>query len=125
MILAKAQAFDLVLPLQQVLGQVLAMWSVPVPDNAMQRLAQLHPSPAEAAVFQRLTKGHRPVAQRFWDDLSSLPDWRSRAEFALPNLFPTPAYMRERYDLPQSFPILLSYPYRWAIGLQEAIAHRS
>ncbi|MBK8045642.1 MAG: nucleotidyltransferase family protein [Anaerolineales bacterium] len=50
-ILTKAQAFDLVLPLQQVLGQVLAMWSVPVPDNAMQRLAQLHPSPAEAVVF--------------------------------------------------------------------------
>lgn len=116
-LLAKAEALELVLPLQQVIEQLLAIWPLPVPAAAVTQLRRLRPSPAEVRAFRRLTSHHRPVLRRFWDDLSAIPGWRRRFHYALLQLFPSPTYMRQRYALPHPWLLPVAYPYRWALGL--------
>lgn len=120
LLLAKAGECDLVLPLQQVLPQVVEEWRIPVPYEIRERLRDLKPTPEEARIFNWLTATRRPVAQRFYADLASMPGWRARLRYAAGNLFPSAAYMRRRYDIRHGVLLPLYYPYRWLVGLQSA-----
>ena len=120
-VLARAQAGDLVLPLQHVLGRVARDWDAPIPGDVMARLAALRPSADEARVYAWLTAPVRPVAQRFWADLASTPRWRDRLHYGWSSLFPSAAYMRQRYGLSQPLLLPLCYPYRWWLGLAGAL----
>jgi hypothetical protein len=64
----------------------------------------------------------RPPAQRFWADLWGQPGWDQRAAFAMRQLFPTPAYMRQRYQTGTGWALPLFYPYRWLLGVRGVIA---
>lgn len=127
LLLAKAAAYDLVLPLQHVLLEVIDRWAAPAPLEAIERLRELQPSAGEARVFAWLTATERPVAQRFWADLASMPGWRQRLRYGVGSLFPAAAYMRQRYGIRHGFLLPLYYPYRWLIGLWGAmrLARRS
>jgi hypothetical protein len=116
-VLERAQAYDLVLPLQRVLLRVSDEWQVPLPIGLLERLRGLRPSRDEVRVFGQLTAVRRPVAQRFWADLTGIPDWRARVRFAWNNLFPSPLYMQRRYSIPHRLLLPLYYPYRWWLGL--------
>ena len=120
-VLARAQAWDLVLPVQQVVGRVARDWQAPIPDGILQRLSALQPSPAEARVFAWLTAPRRPVAQRFWADLASMPGWRERLRYAWGSLFPSAAYMRQRFGISSALLLPLAYPYRWLVGIVGAL----
>lgn len=120
-VLARAKAYDLVLPLQQILPKVADEWQVPISSAVLGQLRLLHPSHDEVRIFNWLTAKHRPVAQRFWADLSSTPDWKQKLHFAWNNLFPSPAYMRHRYHIPHPTLLPLYYPYRWLLGLRSAL----
>lgn len=117
-VLERAQATHLILPLRQVLRQLTAQWGIIVPDPIRQQLEELQPTPAEARVVERLTAGERPVLQRFWHDLLSTPGWGRRLHYALAQLFPSPAYMRQRYGVGHPLLLPLAYPYRWLVGLR-------
>jgi Uncharacterised nucleotidyltransferase len=121
LLLAKASETDLVLPLQQILPRVVEGWNVPMPPGIPARLQQMQPSAEEARVFNWLSAGRRPVAQRFWADLVSMPGWRPRVRYGLGNLFPSAHYMRHRYNLRYGFLLPFSYPYRWLVGLRSAM----
>ncbi len=121
-VLARAQAYDLVLPLQQVLTRLVGEWDVPLPGDVLEQLHALRASPAEGRVFTWLTAEHRPVARRFWIDLASLPGWQQRLRFAWTNLFPSPDYMRSRYRIPHPLLVPVYYPYRWFLGLRSALS---
>ena len=117
-LLARAQDVHLVLPLQVALPRVVAGWRLPVPGPAvLARLQDLTPSPQEQRIFGWLTSSHRPVAQRFYVDLLSLPAWHDRLRYALVHLFPDPGYMTKRYHIPHPGLVPLYYPYRWALGM--------
>lgn len=118
LLLAQAQAFDLVLPVQGLLAEVAEQWRAPIPDAILQRLSALQPSPAEARVNAWLTAPARPVAQRFWADLASMPGWRPRLHYALANLLPSPAYMRQRYGFRQPWLLPIYYLHRYALGIR-------
>jgi len=126
-LLAKAQECDLVLPLKQVLSQVVEGWAVPIPPLALARLSALQPSPEEIRVFNWLVsfdwdaQGGRTAARHFWADLVTLPGWRQRLRYAWSILFPSAAYMRQRYRVSHDGLLPLYYPYRWLIGLRGAI----
>lgn len=96
----------------------------PVPLATLERLRALQPSAAEITVFRRLTSRERPVAQRFWTDLSGMGGWRARLDYAASALFPSPAYMRRRYGVRHPHLLPLYYPYRWWVGLRGLIARR-
>lgn len=117
LVLEKAQAYDLILSLQLVLGRVDALWPGRVPAGPLTQLRNLTASPVERRVFALLTARHRPTAQRLYTDLIGLPDWRARVDHAVRSLFPAPAYMTSRYAIPQRWLLPAYYPYRWWMGL--------
>jgi hypothetical protein len=116
---AKARAYQLTLAVRQALTAVNERYPTLIPANIMAELSRLTPSPQEAQVFDWLTAAQRPVAQRFWADLATLPGWRSRLRYGWHSLFPSPAYMRQRYNKPNAAWLPLLYPYRWLRGLWE------
>jgi hypothetical protein len=120
LLLAKAAEYDLVLPLQQILLRVAEGWDVPLPAGIEERLQRMRPSAEETRVFNWLSAGRRPVAQRFWADLASMAGWDQRLRYGLGNLFPSPQYMRHRYNIQHRFLLPLYYPYRWLVGLRRS-----
>jgi hypothetical protein len=112
------QRLGVLLPVRTVLTRAAAEWQAPVPESAVQAMAAGQASPAEQRAFDRLSGGEQPVAQRFWADLTSMPDWRQRLRFARTNLFPSAEYMQRRYQIPYPFLLPLYYPYRWLRGLR-------
>ncbi|MDW8267999.1 MAG: nucleotidyltransferase family protein [Anaerolineae bacterium] len=117
-ILDRARAYDLVLSTRHVLIGLAQHWQAPVPPSVLAQLRELAPSAAERRLVTRLTAPHRPVWQRFWTDLMAMDAWSSRLRYAWINLFPSPAYMRHRYEISHPYLLPLYYPYRWYRGLR-------
>ncbi len=120
-LLERAQAYNLLLPLQSVLPQLADAWQVPIPPAALERLREARPSPAERRLHNRLASHRRSVARRFWENLAGRPTWTERLRFAWSNLFPSPAYMRERYAIHHPLLLPFYYLYRWILGLCSAL----
>jgi len=123
-LLSQAQALDLTLPVRQLLLRVSEDWRIPIPETALARLQSLVPSAQEARVFADLTAPHRPVIRRFWADLASMPDWKTRLNYAWHSLFPTAAYMQRRYAISHPWLTPLYYPYRWWVGIRGVVQKR-
>jgi hypothetical protein len=121
LLLARAAAADLLLPLQTVLARVARDWGTCPPAAAWAQLLAMRPSAAETRVFARRRAAGRAVAARFADDVAELPTWRQRLAFATRNLLPGPAYMRARYGVRHPLALALAYPYRWGLGLRSLI----
>ena len=115
-LLHKAQEYDLVLSLQRILTQVTLQWNIELPPGILDEINGLRPSPREVKVFNWLTATERPIAQRFWADLATSSSWRRRLEYAWLSLFPTPGYMRRRYQINRPLLLPIYYPYRWLVG---------
>lgn len=117
-LLRQAQVHNLTLPVRQLLLQVADQQRVPIPETALARLCALEPSAQEARVVARLTAPQRPVIRRFWADLASMPDWKTRLVYAGHSLFPSATYMQRRYAIPHLWLTPLYYPYRWWMGIR-------
>lgn len=122
-VLARAQAYDLVLSLQEILTRVGDEWHAPIPPDVLEQLRALRPSRDEERSFAWLTTVDRP-AQRFWTDLASVSGWGPRLRFVWYNLFPSAGYMQRRYCIPHRFLVPLYYPYRWFLGLRDTLRWR-
>lgn len=116
-VFARSRAYQLLLPMREVLTHLAAEWNAPIPAEALRRFAAARPSPAEADLFPRLS-GEATAGQRFWTDLHSMANWRQGLHFARTNLLPSPAYMRGRYGIRHPWLVPLYYPYRWLRGLR-------
>ena len=117
-ILLRAQAYNLVLSVQQILTQIADEWHTPIPANVLERLHALHPSGDEVQVFTSLTAKHQTMALRLFTDIVGVPDWLHKLHFAWSTLIPTRAYMQQRYSILHPALIPLYYPYRWLRGLK-------
>ncbi len=122
-LLRRAEACALVIPLQETLPALVAVWGVRVPPEVLARTAAMQSSAAERRVHASLTAARRPVAQRFWADLSGLPTWPARIRFAWSQIVPSPAYMVSRYRPRRRWLLPLLYPWRWLTGMAGALAH--
>ncbi|MDW8316809.1 MAG: nucleotidyltransferase family protein, partial [Anaerolineae bacterium] len=84
----------------------------PVPSSLLDDLRRARPASENMARIARrqaaLDEGERLL--RRWDDL----DWGARLRLTAGSLFPSPAYMRRRYDLKAGWQVALAYPWRWA-----------
>jgi len=116
-LLTEAGRLNLIMPLQAVLPEAAEQWAAPVPPDVLHRLAALVPRPDETRVYHQLTTDYRPPTQRLLADLSGITDWRARLRFLFRNLFPSAAYMDERYGIRRPWMRVCYYPYRWARGL--------
>ncbi len=120
-IVHRAAAYDLILSTRHVLNGLATLWQAPVPPTVLDRLRTLSPSRAERRTVAHLTAARRPVLYRFCSDLLALPTWSARLRYAWFNLFPVPAYMRERYGISRSYLLPFYYPYRWCRAVREAL----
>lgn len=112
---ARAEEFSWTLPLQQTLLHLREEWDAELPLATREWLKGTQPSAHEAKQIVRVRE-RASVGRRFWHDLATLPSWNQRANFALVNLFPSRAYMRQRYALQNPLLLGLAYPYRWWRG---------
>lgn len=119
-----AQTLDLVIPLQKILPIVAQDWGAPIPSDMLERIRALPVRPMETRVVQWLTAPNLPRSQRFWHDLVSLPEWSARWSFALSNIFPTHAYMHQRYHISNPRLVPLYYVYRWGRGISHFVSRR-
>jgi hypothetical protein len=125
LLLTKAAEFDVLLPLQTILPCVVEDWNAPLPASALDRLGRLEPSREEKRAFDRLTAIQQPVAKRFWADLSGMPGWRRRLRYGVGSMFPSPGYMRQRYEIRSKWLLPVYYPYRWLVGMRGIARARS
>ncbi|MDX2170755.1 MAG: nucleotidyltransferase family protein [Deltaproteobacteria bacterium] len=116
-LLARARRYDLQLVLRRVLTELAVQWQAPVPPAVLAALQRCEPRPQEAWLFDRLAGAPRPAGERFWTDLVSTVGWGARWRFAVAHLFPTAAYMRQRYAIRHPLLVPLYYPYRWWRGI--------
>ena len=123
LIIARTREYRLVLPLRAVLAQTVAWLGAPVPADALARLEALRPGREEAEVFAFMAGPPRGVIARFLDDLDRLSGWGARLRFILANVFPAPAYMRQRYGARHGGLLPLYYLYRLGKGLGDLTNH--
>ena len=116
-VVARSRAYQLLLPMREVLTRLTADWSAAVPAETLRSFAAARPSPSETDRFSRLV-GEATVGERFWTDLRGMASWRQRFRFARTNLLPSAAYMRDRYGIRSPWLAPLYYPYRWLRGLR-------
>lgn len=123
-VLERAAAMKLILPLKSVLPELAEVWGAPVPAPVLAQLAAARPDRVEARVFRAQTTGRRSVGPRLIDDLIALPSWAARVRFLWANLFPPAAYMDERYGIGHPALRAFYYPYRWALGILSFFTRR-
>jgi hypothetical protein len=118
---AKAVEYRLVLPVRSVLAQTVEWLGTPVPADVMARLAALRPGRQEAQVFAFMAGPPQGVIARFLNDLAHLPGGRAKVRFVLANVFPAPAYMRQRYRIRRGWLLPLYYLYRLGRGVWDGV----
>ena len=106
---SRTQQYGLLLAVRHILPRVVEEWQVPMPAEALEALVSGQPSAEERRVFAQLSAAERPAGRRFWTDLATMSGWRPRLRFARTNLFPSAAYMRQRYGV--AHPLLLPFYY--------------
>lgn len=117
-LLSQSQAYNLVLSVRQILTQVADEWHAPVSSNVLERLRLLQPSGDEVQVFTLLTTKHQTMALRFLTDVFGMPDWMNKLHLAWSTLFPSRAYMQNRYHILHPALVPPYYLYRWLRGLK-------
>jgi len=117
-VVAEARRRDLVLPLQRCVSAVAATMAADVPPGVLERVKALRPSETEVRVVGRVGDRQRSMAARLWLDVTTMTGWGNRLAYLGTRLFPSPAYMKARYQLSHPAQVALAYPYRWLIGLR-------
>ncbi len=113
--LEEAGRCELVESLRRTLDRGVRELGANVDAARLVQLSRLQASAAERGVFERPTIGIE-TAEHFWNDVLTLPDWRSRLAYIFHRVAPSPAFMQQRYRLRSLAWLPLYYPYRWALG---------
>ena len=116
LVITKAQTYNLVLSVQQILLRVADEWKAEIPVNVRSQLVALKPTWEEVRAY---SWQNQTMALRLFDDLAGAKDWLTRLHIAWNTLFPSRAYMQQRYQIPHSLLIPLYYPYRWLRGFRK------
>ncbi len=119
-LLERAQRFDLLLPLRQVLARLESDWHIVIPDECKQSLNARQASPRERRFFASFASRDQPEPGLF--ALDRADGHRALAlGYLLDNVMPQPAYMSERYRVRSPLLLPLVYPYRWYRGMRSAV----
>ena len=121
-LLVRAEAYRVVLCLQRVVTRVHEAWRPPIPAEVLERLQGMRPSNEERRALRWLTETSGEMTRYALASLAALPDWPSRIRFLWSELlFPSAAFMRERYGIRHRVLVPVYYPYRWLMGLWGAL----
>lgn len=117
---AIAQAWSLVLPTQQAVGQCLAWMDTPLPETARRQLEALSASAQERRAFAYLTSPQRDVISRFWGELVMMQGLRHTFRYLWHCVFPSRDYMAKRYNVPEGRALWPYYLLRVVKGVWQA-----
>ena len=109
------ERFGLALAARSALTQVAQTWGVRAPDAVTARLNLSRPEWRDRAAFALIT-AQRDSA-RFLLDTVSQPGLSARAQFLWCHLFPSPAYLRERYRVRTARQLPFFYAWRFVDGV--------
>ena len=126
---ARAQEYDLVLPIQRVVTQVVAEYwqclakdqAPPIPAAILGRLSCLKPSPGEQRLHAYLAGSSHAAARRLWGEMAALPGRRAQLDFGWRNLFPPAGYVHACYRVRHRLLVSVYYPYRWFLALRSLV----
>lgn len=117
-IIEYAGRFELLITLQTNITSLQAIYGSIVPDEVFKKLTAYDPTKAEKRLFSQLNVVKKKSGQTFLEDISSLPNLQSKLDFALHNIFPSPRYMKARYQFKASLLLPYFYAYRWFLGIK-------
>lgn len=120
----RAQRYQMVWPLRQVLASVAATFATPVPAAVQARLAALPVSEAERQRYGVDAWGPHSRLGDGAQKLAGLPDAASRLRFAWRLAFPARAFMRRQHPADGPLRLAARYPARWLAVLREYAALR-
>ena len=116
-VIALAQTWDLVIPLQRILPTMATEWRVPLPAHLMGAVAALQPSRAERRIVRWRASDRKRIG--LWaviQSVNALP-LSQRLHYLQAQAFPSVRYMRENYGMRHPVLLPLYYGYRWLRGL--------
>jgi hypothetical protein len=118
LLLLQAQKFKWGSALKIALSQAQGYFGTPIPEVVHLSLSRQEDSLEQLVI----KKQSRPLTHTLeeYQKLCSL-NWRGKAKVVLALLFPTPAYMRWRYKLRNSWILPVYYPFRWWGILWDAV----
>ena len=117
-LLERGREFYLLRPLKQILGTVNELYPSIIPIMVMEKLLSADESALERSLYTQSIERRESVGKRFIHDLNGLAGWRKRFRFAWDHIFPSVAYMRERYHIRYPVTVVFYYPYRWYLGFR-------
>ena len=121
LLLEKAQAFQLVLPLREFLVPIAQRWGAPIPAQALQTLQIVEVSAAETRAFKLSTAVKQSEGQGYWQRLGEISGRRNRLVFVLRWLFPSPSSLKSRYNFSHTLLLPPAYLYHWWVGARLGI----
>jgi hypothetical protein len=86
----------------------------------LEKLPRLKIALEEQRAFHWLVQQRTSTAHHFVADFLTMPSLRGRMRYLWTQLFPSPAYMRTRYDIPSRWLTPFYYPRRWLLALSHA-----
>ncbi len=120
LLLEKARAFGLLIPLQRTLPGLAAGWGTPVPAGVLARLAALKPTRREQRRFRHKPWERFSAVQAMLAGVAGAPDPLTALRYAWHMLFPYPQYMMSAYGLAHPRQLPLAYLRRMAYLLFRA-----
>ena len=116
LLLYKAETFQLILPLRNILLPIAREWGAPMPQKILHRLETMEVSAVETRIHTLNTTKKQSEGQGYWLRLNEITGWRKRLVFVLEWLFPSPASLRSRYRFSQPLLVPLAYLYHMWVG---------
>ena len=119
-VLERAKAWRLVIPLQKCLAYVRRCWPALVPEDVWRRIRRLRPTAWEQWLYWWTTRCFTTTSLMTYACLAGMPGVGLRLRFVLEYAFPSRAFMARRYPLAQGRAWPLAYLKRFAVGARRA-----
>ena len=114
-IFQEAQEWQLVIPVQRSLQRLEELWPDTVPAPVLQEITKLEPTNNERRIHRWVIDRPQNATSDVLLFVATMPGLVNKIRFLLEQGFPSPAYMRDRYNRKRSrlWPLL----YFWRFGL--------
>jgi hypothetical protein len=118
LLLSRAFIFEWGSALEAALSKSIACFNTPIPENVLTSLKERSDRHRQIVALKQIHPATHILEVR--RDLLSL-NWYGRLRLVLARVFPSPAYMRWRYQLKVSWLLPTYYLFRWWVILKDAL----
>lgn len=116
-VLERAKVYQLEAVLAWALPRASREFGAAVPAWLLEFLAANPPPRQQQEELRLALQAKRSPIELTARLAAASPDWKTGLRYLLRSAFPSPAYMRERYNIRLALLTPFYYPYRWLIGL--------